>query len=105
MANRRTIRIAKIDELGRALEALPKRAPEVLPADDALRLLARKIADAQAKGHDLKAIASLFAERGVAVSEEALKASLRPKKKPKAATAKSATTTGAAKESKANEAG
>lgn len=82
MAKQKTIRVAVIEELGRTLDALPKRPPEALPAEAAIRMLARKIADAQAKGHDLKAIVALFAQRGIALSESTLRACLRPTKRP-----------------------
>ncbi len=82
MAKAKTIRVAQIEELGRALDALPKRPREAVGKEDAIRILARKIAEAQAKGHDLAAIVALFQDRGIAVSESVLRAHLRPKKRP-----------------------
>ena len=87
MGKSETIRIGELEKIGQALDALPKKPPEALKKEEALRMLARKIAVARAKGHDLAAIVAVFAEGGIAVSENLLKTSLRPKKKakPKAA--------------------
>jgi hypothetical protein len=68
------IRLEAIEQVQRALEALPEYRAEEVTKTKAIRILITQIRATQSKGYSLEAIGKVLSERGIPITAAALRA-------------------------------
>jgi hypothetical protein len=68
------IRLEAIEQVQRALEALPEYRAEEVTKTQAIRILITQIRATQSKGYSLEAIGNVLSERGIPITAAALRA-------------------------------